>query len=155
MHEQRSVPGARAEFLPSQRGNHLVSRFSRGLLLSGLGGLLACGLAVAGSVWLIESAILVPPLPHSLITLLLLIIFGGFSLAEIPLMVFALRRLSAERPENLGFVWGLDGLYVFFAAVYGVPVLLITGNMGWGLALCGLSLVRFATSLLFVKETRQ
>jgi hypothetical protein len=132
-----------------------VSRFSRSLLLSGWGGLLACGLAVAVSVWLVESAILAPPLPHPLISLLLIIILGGFSLAEIPLMVIALRRLAAERSDNLGFIWGLNGLYVFFAAVYGVPVLLITGNVSWGLALCGLSVVRFATSLLIVRETRQ
>jgi len=132
-----------------------VSRFSRDLMLSGLGGLLACGLAVALSLWLVESTILGPPLPHPLITLLLIITLGGFSLAEIPLMVFALRRLAAERSGNPGLIWGLNGLYVFFAAIYGVPVLLITGNVGSGLALCGLAFVRFATSLLFVRETRQ
>lgn len=131
-----------------------MSRFSRNLLLSGLGGLLACALTATVSAWLIESSRLAPPLPHALITLLLVVVFGSFSLAEIPLMVFAMRRLGAERPENTGFIWGLNGLYVFFAAVYGLPVLLITGNIGWGLALCGLGFVRLATSLVFVRESR-
>jgi hypothetical protein len=82
----------------------------------------------------------------------MVIVFGGFSIAEIPMMIFAMRQLAAERLENRGVVLGLNALYVFFAAVYGVPVLLLTGNIGWGLALCGLGLVRFVTSLAFVHE---
>jgi hypothetical protein len=81
----------------------------------------------------------------------MVIIFGAFSLAEIPMMVMVMRRLGVERPGNLGIVWGLNSLYVFFAAVYGLPVLLVTGSLGWGLALCALGLVRFATSLAFVR----
>jgi hypothetical protein len=130
-----------------------VSQFHRNLLLSSFGGLLACGLVAAASAWLIHSSTVTPPLPYRPITLLLVTAFGAFSLAEIPLMVLAMRRLVAERPENLGFTWGLNSLYVFFAAVYGVPILFITGSSGWGLALCGLGLVRFATSLIFVRET--
>lgn len=132
-----------------------MSRFSRNLLLSGLGGLLAGILTAAVSAWLVESSMLAPPLPHPLITLLLVVIFGVFSLAEIPMMVIAMRRLGAERPGNRGFIWGLNSLYVFFAAIYAVPVLLVTGNLGWGLALCALGLVRFATSLVFVREPRR
>jgi hypothetical protein len=132
-----------------------VSRFSRNLLLSGFSGLIACGLAAAVSTWLIASCTMAPPLSHPLITLLLVVIFGCFSVAEIPLMVVAMRRLGAERPENLGFVWGLNSLYVFFAAVYGLPVLLVTGDLGWGLALCSLGIVRFVTSLAFVREPRR
>ncbi len=131
-----------------------MSTFRRNLLLSGLGGLLACGLAVALSLWLLRASILVPPLPYPLITMLFVVVFGSFSLGEIPLMVFALRRLSAERSENRRLVWGLNSLYVFFAAVYGLPVLLITGDVAWGLALSGLAAARFATSLAFVQEAR-
>jgi hypothetical protein len=80
------------------------------------------------------------------------IVFGVFAVAEIPMMIFAMRRLAAERMENRGVVLGLNGLYVFFAAVYGVPVLLLTGSVGWGLTLCGLGLVRFGASLAFVPE---
>ena len=132
-----------------------MSRFSRNLLLGGLGGLAACALGAAVSTWLIASSTIAPPMPQPLITLVLVTVLGGFSLAEIPFMVFAMRRLGSERRDNLRFVWGLNGLYVFFAAVYGLPVLLITGNVVWGLILCGLGLVRFVTSLLFVREAQQ
>jgi hypothetical protein len=63
-----------------------------------------------------------------------------------------MRRLATERPDNRGVVMGLNALYVFFAAVYGLPVLLLTGSVAWGLALCALGLVRFVASLLFVHE---
>ena len=55
-------------------------------------------------------------------------------------------------------MWGLNALFVFspyrhgVAAVYGAPVLLLTGDLGWGLALCGLGLLRFVASQLFVHE---
>ena len=91
-------------------------------------------------------------LPYPSVTLLLALVFGGFSLAEIPVMVFALRRLLIERQGNRGVVLALNALYVFFAAVYGLPVLLLTGSLGWGLALCGLGAVRLASSLLFLRE---
>jgi hypothetical protein len=117
-----------------------------------MGGLLACGLLAATATWLVTLGTLKPPLPHQAVTLLLVVVFGAFSIAEIPMMIFALRRLAAERMENQGAVLGLNALYVFFAAVYAVPVLLLTGSVGWGLALCGLGLVRFLTSLAFVHE---
>jgi hypothetical protein len=88
-----------------------------------------------------------------LVTLLLVIVLGGFSVAEIPVMIFAMRRLVSEGLENRGVVLALNALYVAFAAVYGVPVLLITGSIGWGLALCSLGLVRFVTSLVFIDGT--
>jgi len=86
------------------------------------------------------------------VTMLFVLILGGFSLAEIPMMIFALRRLAIERPGNKGVVMGLNALYVSFAVVYGVPVLRITGNIEGGLALCALGIVRFVTSLVYVRE---
>jgi ABC-type glycerol-3-phosphate transport system permease component len=100
----------------------------------------------------VVSGTLEPPLPYLAVTLLVVVVFGAFSVAEIPMMIFAMRRLAIEREENRGVVLGLNALYVFFAAVYGVPVLLLTGSVGWGLTLCGLGLVRFAASLAFVHE---
>jgi hypothetical protein len=121
----------------------------RNLLLSGLGGLAACGLLTGVSAWLVSSGAIKALLPYPSVTLLLVLMFGGFSVAEIPLMVYAMRRLLAERRGNHGFVLGLNALFCFFAAVYGAPVLLLTGNLGWGLALCGLGVARLAASLLF------
>ena len=131
-----------------------MSPFRRNLLLAGIGGLLASLLLAALSSWLVTSGVLSPPLPYRLVTWLLVIILGVFSLAEIPVMIFAMRRLSAERTGNLRLVAGLNAVYVFFAAVYGAPVGLLTGSVDWGLALSTLSMVRLVTSLLFVRESR-
>ena len=129
-----------------------MSRFRRHLILAGIGGLLASLLLAAISAWVVTAGILISPLPYRPVTLLLAIILGGFSIAEIPVMIFAMRRLSAERPDNHRVVAGLNALYVFFAAVYGAPVSLLTGSVGWGLALCALSVARFVSSLVFVRE---
>ena len=129
-----------------------MSHFRRNLVLAGIAGLLASLLLAVVCTWLVTSGILSPPLPYRSVALLLVVVLGGFSLAEIPVMTFTMRRLSAESTDNHRVVAGLNTLYVFFAAVYGVPVSLLTGNVGWGLALCALSLVRFVTSLAFVQE---
>jgi hypothetical protein len=127
-----------------------MSQFRLRLLLSGLGGLLACGLLTAASVCLVSEGIIAILLPHKVIALLLALILGAFSLAEIPMMVYAMRRLLVERRGNYGFVLGMNALFVFFAAVYGAPVLLLTGSLILGLTLCGFGIVRFFASLLFV-----
>ena len=129
-----------------------MSRFRTRLLFSGLAGLLVAGLATGLGLGLLAAEVINPPFSWLPLTLLLVAILGGFSLAEIPLMVFALRRLAAERRDNVGAVLGLNALYVAFAVVYGLPVLLLTGDRVWGLLLCGLSLVRLASSQLLVRE---
>jgi hypothetical protein len=129
-----------------------MSTFRRSLVVSGLVGLSACGLLAALGARLMASGTLEALLPHRLLVLLLGLVLGAFSLAEIPIMVFALRRLAVERRGNRGLVIGLNALYVFFAAVYGLPVLLLTGHLAWGLTLCSFGLLRFVTSLLFVRE---
>jgi hypothetical protein len=132
-----------------------MSKFHRYLLLSGLAGLLACALLSSVAAWLVTNETVKPLLSFPVATLLFALVFGAFSLAEIPMMVFAMRRLLAERRENYGVVLGLNTLYVFFAAVYGVPVLLLTGSIGWGLALCSLALIRFVASFIFVREPQR
>jgi hypothetical protein len=128
-----------------------TSRFRLYLVSSGLLGLLACGLLTAACVWLVTQDIIGILLPHREVALLLSLILGGFSLAEVPMMVFVMRRLLVERPNNHAFVLGLNAVFVFFAAVYGVPVLLLTGSLSLGLTLCSLGLVRFGASLIFVR----
>jgi hypothetical protein len=129
-----------------------MSRFRVHLLLSGLGGLLLAGLATGVGLGLLATGAIKPPFSWLPLTLLLVLVLGGFSLAEIPLMVFALRRLAAERRGNRVAVLGLNAVYVAFAAVYGLPVLLLTGDLVWGLVLCGLSLARLVVSQLLVRE---
>jgi hypothetical protein len=129
----------------------LASRLRLRLVLSGLVGLLACGLLTATCLWLVTEHIVGILLPHRAVALLLSLVLACFSLAEIPMMLFVMRRLLVERPGNRAFVLGLNAVFVFFAAVYGVPVLLLTGSLGLGLALCSLGLVRFGASLIFLR----
>jgi hypothetical protein len=43
-------------------------------------------------------------------------------------------------------------VYVGFAAVYGVPVILLTGSVRWGLVLCGLGFIRLLSALVFIRQ---
>ena len=129
-----------------------MTRFRRRLLLSGLAGLTANAALAALVTWLIAGGLVKAPLPYPLVTLVAAVALGGLSLAEIPMMVLAIRHLAAERSQNQTLALGLNAVFVFFAAVYGIPVLLITGSLGWGLALCALGLARLVASLLFVRE---
>jgi len=126
-----------------------MTTFRRRLVLSGLAGLTANAALAAFATWLIAKGLVKAPLPYPLVTLVAVAALGGLSLAEIPLMVVAIRHLAAQRSNNQALALGLNGVFVFFAAVYGVPVLLVTGSLGWGLALCALGLARLLAGLLF------
>lgn len=127
------------------------SRFRLHLWLSNLLGLLACAGLTALCLALAQSKI--PPLLSAfpLIVALLALMMGAFSIAEIPLMVFAMRRLALERQNNRWTVLGLNALFVFFAGVYAAPLLLLASNPLWGLALAALALIRLGASGLFVR----
>ena len=129
-----------------------MNRFQRDMLFSGLIGLAACAAVGVAATWLVASGIVPVLLPFPAVTFLLVLILGAFSLAEIPVMVFAMRRLVVERSGNKRAVIGLNALYVWFASVYAIPVLLLSGSLAWGLLLCGLGIVRLIASLLFVRE---
>jgi hypothetical protein len=133
-------------------GEPIVSPFRRNLLVSGLVGLFLCGFLTAVAISLVASGVLRPPLPYPGVTLIFIVVFGAFSIAEIPMMVFAMHRLVIERKGNYAVVLGLNGLYVSFAGVYALPVILFTGSIGGGLALSALGIVRLAASLLRVRE---
>ena len=123
------------------------------LALSGLVGLLSGALLTGGSLWLVDSGILNPPLPYRIVEVVLVFMLVGISLAEIPLMIFAIRRLAGSSSgDNRRIAAILNGLYVLFAAIYAVPVSLLTGNVLWTLVLSALCIVRFATSMAFVRE---
>jgi hypothetical protein len=130
-----------------------MNQFRRNMLISGLAGLLVCLLLFVVASWLVTGGQVKPPFPPFLpLTLVLVVILGGFSLIEVPLMVYTLRRLAIERRNNQGVVVGMNALYVAFAVVYGLPLLFLTGDAAWSFVLCSLSFVRLASSLLFVRQ---
>jgi hypothetical protein len=72
-----------------------------------------------------------------------------FSLAEIPVMIFAMRQMVIASPGTWLAVL-TNAVFTWFAAVYAAPFLLLTGKVGIGVGLAGLGLVRFAGALVFV-----
>ena len=127
---------------------------SSGLLVSSLVGLAGAGLLTALAAWLVAGQHVRPPFEHPMIVLAFAVVFGAFSLVEVPIMVFALRRLLIERAGNRRAVTGLNGIYVLFAAVYALPVFFFTGSQTWDWLLSALALLRFTTSLIFVRAPR-
>ena len=130
-----------------------MGRFHRSLGLAGLAGLLIGALLTISSLWLVASGTLTPPLPYRIVEIVLVIVLAAISLTEIPLMVFAIRRLASSSSGNsVRIAAVMNGLFVLFAAVYAVPVSLLTGNVAWTLVLSALCIIRFATSMAFVRE---
>lgn len=75
----------------------------------------------------------------------------AFSLAEIPVMIFGIRRIAAGPNPRAKYVALLViAGYVFFAAVYAAPFILLTGWLGLGVVLAALSLARFITALVYL-----
>jgi len=118
------------------------------LALSGLVGVGGGGALIAGALYLARRSGLAPlvtgPAAWALLGLLLC-----FSLAEIPLMIFGLRQMAAG-PSGTRLAVLTNAAFTFFAAVYAVPFLLLTGRVGISLALTSLCLVRFAGAVWFV-----
>ncbi len=120
---------------------------SQFVLSGGLG--LAGGAVLTGGtlflLWRMELAPLITGLGMWMLLGFLLL----FSLAEIPVMIFAMRQMViASSGAWLAVL--TNAVFTSFAAVYAAPFLLLTGKVGIGVGLAGLGLVRFAGALVFV-----
>lgn len=74
-----------------------------------------------------------------------------FSVAEIPFMIFGIRRIAASANPKAKYVALVTNAgYTFFGAVYAAPFILLTGWLGLGIALAALSLLRFFTAIFFL-----
>jgi hypothetical protein len=81
----------------------------------------------------------------------LFLFLAVFSVAEIPLMIFAIRRIAASTNPKAKFVALLTNIgYTFFAAVYATPFILLTGYLWSGAAMAGLSVARFISAVIFL-----
>lgn len=119
------------------------------LALSGGLGVVGGAALMGGAFFLWQRMGLISPLVTGWATWLLLGFLLTFSLAEIPVMIFGMRQMgSSASGGRLAVV--TNAAFTFFAAVYAVPFLLLTGRVGIGVALAALSLVRFAGALWFV-----
>ncbi len=76
-----------------------------------------------------------------------------FSLAEIPVMIFGIRRIATSVNPKARYLALLTTTgYILFGAVYAAPFILLTGRVGLGVALAGLSVVRFITALILLPQ---
>jgi hypothetical protein len=121
------------------------------LALAGLAGLGAGGLLTALAVWLASSGSVPRVVPPGWSTLALLGLLLFFSLAEMPLMIFTLRRLVGAAAGGARTAAMLTAAaFVFFAAVYAAPFTVLTGRPVIGGVLAALCLVRLASVLMLV-----
>jgi len=124
------------------------------LILSGVAGLAASG-ALFGAATLLQRLFL-SPLVTGWLTAVPLVLCLALSVAEMPMMTVALRKIAADpkrkSPMLLAFT---NTLYVSFAAVYAALFVLLTGELWMGAGLSALAIVRFGSSLIFVVDNRQ
>ena len=125
------------------------------LLTSGLLGLTGALLLTATAVaimlqgWL--PALLQPPLWVGGLFAFLLF----FSLLEIPMMIFAMRKMAdSPTPKAKHMVWLTNTAFTFFAAVYALPFILLAGDspltLGAGVALAALTIIRFISAMVYI-----
>ena len=76
-----------------------------------------------------------------------------FSIVEIPLMVYAIRRIAGgDNPRARPIAYLTNVGYVFFAGVYAAPFILLTGEMWLGAALAMLSLARLIAVIIYLPQ---
>jgi hypothetical protein len=93
---------------------------------------------------------------QTLIAWVVFLLLMALALAEIPLMIFGLRKVIESKggsTENIGLVGNVA--FVFFPVVYALPNLLLTSaDFIWlGLLIAGTSLLRFAAAMFFLPTT--
>lgn len=76
------------------------------------------------------------------------VILLGFAIAEIPLMVFGIKKIAGSTTPR-PFLLGTHLVYVTFASVYASIFILLTNQVGLGWVLAAILLVRFGTGVLF------
>ena len=120
------------------------------LLISGVVGLAGNLLFFLLVVWL--QVQFVPALLSGWLALFPLSLCLGLSVAEIPMMVIGLRKLASDPKQTSSTLLALtNAFYVFFASVYAGMFVLLTGGIVVGVGLSALGIVRFISSLLFVR----
>ncbi|MGQ9501605.1 MAG: hypothetical protein ACUVSF_04975 [Anaerolineae bacterium] len=122
------------------------------LILAGLGGVAAAVLLTSVAVWITLSGIFPRLVPTGLASGLFLFFVLVFSLGELLPMILALRRMVRSASDRTGSALAVltTAAFVFFAAFYAAPFIVLTGQIGVGIALAALCLLRLLCVWLFV-----
>lgn len=123
------------------------------LIVTGLVGLFGAMLLMALCIIIVAQGWFPILLASSSLVWGLFLFLAVLSIAEIPVMIFGMRRILAEaNPKAEYVILFTNAAYTFFAAAYAAPFILLTGGIWPGLALAGLTLARFASSITFLPQ---
>ncbi len=113
----------------------------------------AVGLALAALVYFLAARVVggilrevlagLVPLPET--QAIVFVILLGFSLLEMPVMIFALRTLHGDKGSQ-GVFYALNALYVAFASAYAALMVLLFGESSFSELLVGMSAVRWLSA---------
>jgi hypothetical protein len=121
------------------------------IALVGLVGLIGAVIFTAFCVYIVTQDWFSIIITNAWVVLGLFLFLALFSVAEIPVMIFGMRKiLESSNRHARAIVYITTAGYTFFAAVYAAPFILLTGNVWAGIALAALSLVRFISAVTFL-----
>ncbi|MBN1219283.1 MAG: hypothetical protein JXM69_10175 [Anaerolineae bacterium] len=121
------------------------------IVLTGLVGLVGSVLFTAFCILVIVQGWIPIILTSPLVGWGVFLFLAIFSVAEIPVMIFGMRRIAASANPRAKYVALLTNVgFTFFASVYAAPFILLTGNVWAGAALAALSLARFIAAVVFL-----
>jgi hypothetical protein len=121
------------------------------VVLTGLIGFIAAVILTAFCLYTMAQEWIPVILTNPTYVWVLFLFLAVFSVAEIPLMIFGIRRIAASANPKAKYVALLTNTgYTFFAAVYATPFILLTGYLWTGAAMASLSLARFVSAVIFL-----
>jgi predicted small integral membrane protein len=121
------------------------------IALTALVGLVGAVVITGFCIYLVTQPWYPTIITNSSVILVLFLFLAVFSVAEIPLMIYGLRSIAASANPRAGIIVLITTAgYTLFAAVYATPLILLTENLWAGVALAGLSLVRFISAVTFL-----
>lgn len=132
----------------------------RAIVWTGVLGLLVSMTITGGAIYVMTQGLIPPLFSQPLLVWGLFLFLLTFSLLEIPLMIFGMRRMAMSLNPNARYVlFFTNAAYTMFAGVYALPFLLLTGG-AWrelllGAGLASLSFVRFITSMVMLPNGKQ
>jgi hypothetical protein len=129
-------------------------------IVTGLVGVMGGIFLTALCVFIVKAGWLNPPLSQPEYVFGLFLFLFIFSVLEIPVMVFAIRRMLASVNPKARYVAMItNAAYTFFAAVYAIPFILLAGQSNSrlmiGVGLSALCLIRFISTVVFLPDAKQ
>lgn len=121
------------------------------IILSGLIGLVGAVIFTALCLFIMVSDWMPVLITNDIYVLAIFLFLLVFSILEIPVMIFGIRRIAnSVNPKAKYMAFLVNAGYSFFAAVYAAPVILLTGRLGLGTGLAALSFARLISAIIFL-----